>query len=88
MDTSKTYIPVSCDLVDQIEILATSKKSIKLVYLKMNKEVAENIQIRTWETLNKEEFLITKQGDRIRLDYILSLNGISFENSCSIAASL
>lgn len=83
MATIKSYIPVSCDLIDQIEIFATSKKIIKLVYIRNNKEVSKDILIKTWETSNKEEFLVTNQDDRIRLDHILSIDGIRFENSCS-----
>ncbi len=76
------YIPVSCDLLDKIEILATYKKQVLVVYADNDEFIEEQLTIKTWETSNKEEFLIAENGLKIRLDQIMSLNGETFKKTC------
>ena len=72
------YNSVSCDLVDRIEILATFKKSVKIIV-----DSPENIiegTIKTWFTKNKQEFLEMESGEQIRLDKIISIEGQPIHN--------
>jgi len=72
------YQRVSCDYYDYLEMYAVQKKPLLLAY---NDEhgatVKKHIQIKTLETKNKEEFLISTEGLRLRLDKIISLTPIS-----------
>lgn len=84
MKDPKIYKPVACDLVDQIEILATQKKQVELSYHTGKSIVTEKHILKTWETKNQEEFLITRSGLRVRLDKIQSIDGHTNEGACSI----
>lgn len=68
------YVPVACEIVDHIEILATQRKTVEIEYKKGNNIASTAAVIKTWFTKGKEEFLETKLGKKIRLDSILKLN--------------
>lgn len=72
------YKRVGCDFYDQLESYATLKKKIAIQYIdsSSSNSVYEEITIKTLETKNKEEFLISTSGLRIRLDKIISLNDL------------
>lgn len=83
--TTKTYKAVGCDFMDQIEILASRGKEVELTYLNEIGIAHKTITVlKTWETKEKEEFLITVDGLRLRLDYVLSIDGYTNSQSCSI----
>ena len=83
--TTKLYKPISCDYVDYIEILAMRRTAVNIIYLDQGKEqLLDDDRIVTWETKSKEEFLITKSGLRIRLDFIVSINGQKPGDQCRI----
>lgn len=81
MSNSK-YISVSCDLIDQIEINATQKSLINIKYKSEDKILIIQTRIKTWETKNKEEFLITESNQIIRLDRILELGDYTPKPFC------
>lgn len=72
------YQRISCDYYDFLEMYAVQKK---LLLLKYDDEhgatVEKHIQIKTLETKNKEEFMISTEGLRLRLDKIINLTPIS-----------
>ena len=84
MKDVQQYRPVGCDFVDQIEIFATQKKQVDVTYDNGNAIVTEQHVLKTWETKNKEEFLITVSGLRIRLDFIHAIDGHANSRICSI----
>ncbi|MBC8172528.1 MAG: hypothetical protein H7X71_01365 [Chitinophagales bacterium] len=71
------YKPVSCDLYDHLSALSVHGKRVSL---EIRDETGESkkltVQISDIVTKNKEEFLITDTGDSIRLDRIISWEGI------------
>lgn len=73
----ESYKPVDCGFVDLIEIAATQKKSGIIQYLEGEKLSSVEDQITTWESIEKQEFLFTKGGLKIRLDRIVSLFGMA-----------
>lgn len=83
MKKTDQYIPVSCDLVDQIEIKATNKSSVVIQYLNKGKEVVIEGVIKTWITRKHVEYLIMKDGTEIRLDRILLLDNQKFSATCT-----
>ncbi len=85
MKASEMYIPVSCDFVDQIEILATKRKEVEVVYHDVaSEERILRTVIKSWETKKKVEYLITISDERIRLDRIKSIDGFTNEGSCAL----
>ncbi len=67
------YQKVSCDFYDQLEAFATQKKELSISYWANDSLITNDIiTIKTLETKNKEEFLITTSGLRIRLDKIMT----------------
>jgi transcriptional antiterminator Rof (Rho-off) len=93
MTLSSVYQHVDPDFYDQIELLAQNEKEIKIFFFKDNVEVDSALgKVDTVIQENKAEFLQLKTGDRIRLDRIITLNGVpgpqynyyaSFGSSCS-----
>ncbi len=72
------YQRISCDYYDYLEMYAIQKQQLILKYKDAHNQTAEKkIQIKTLETKNKEEFMISTDGMRLRLDKIISLTPIS-----------
>lgn len=77
------YKPISCDFYDELEAAALRRLSNEIVYL--NEQGVETLVsgvVITLKTLNKEEFLTLDSGLTIRLDRLISLNGIKLANYC------
>ncbi|MBD0335041.1 MAG: hypothetical protein ICV62_06105 [Cyanobacteria bacterium Co-bin13] len=73
-----SYTPVSCDLQDQLESLATLRQSCQLVYRDESGEQheVEDLIVDIYAS-NHADFLKLQNGTEIRLDRIESLNGES-----------
>ena len=79
----ETYRPISCDFYDELELLAL-RKTVATIVIRKENEDTESIQdrIKTLLTKDKEEFLILENGQEIRLDKLVSVNGIELKNYC------
>lgn len=65
---------ISCNLYDELEIKATFGKNIDITYINTaGKESNISTRIKTLETKNKKEYLITDSDEKIRLDHIINL---------------
>lgn len=68
------YKRVDCNFYDHLEIHATYKERLEIIYEKENGgNETIIVKIKTLETKDKAEFLITDEGQQIRLDKIISL---------------
>jgi len=77
------YQPISCDYYDELEIVAMRQTVAQIVF--KNESGEENTistKIKTLQTRNSEEFLILENGDEIRLDKLISMNGKIVKNYC------
>jgi transcriptional antiterminator Rof (Rho-off) len=84
MKVNQSYVPVSCDFIDHIEICATRKKVVELIYHDNSQnEVRLGTRLKTWETKNKMEYLVTTDELRLRLDKVKAIDGFLNEGSCS-----
>ena len=79
---NKKYAPVSCEFVDHIEIAATNREMVEIVYKQNGKVITFKDRIITWQTIKKEEFLVTENNTVIRLYKIISLNGLELNSFC------
>lgn len=73
--TKNNYVRVSCNFYDQLEIHAMHGDQLAITFNE-NEEQTITIHtiIKTLQTINGEEFLITIDGLQIRLDRITELN--------------
>ena len=82
---NKKYKPIDCGYVDVIEHFATLRKPVKVAYLINGEEVQLTEVIKTWENTGVEEYMILKNGLRIRMDYIVSIEGQVSPGHCAIS---
>jgi len=70
------YIPIACHFYDELESAAVKRTLNTIVYLDENIEKTIEDYVVDFKTLNKEEFAVLKSGQKIRLDKIVSFNGL------------
>lgn len=83
MQEDKKYQPISCSQYDELELLAMRKTVCQIEYMDIENK-ASTIQdyIATLRTEKKEEFLVLGTGQEIRLDKIITINGIPIKDHC------
>ena len=85
MRYSDSYVPVGCSFIDYIEIFATERKKIELIYVdEANDPISVMTTLKTWETKDKVEYLVTVDGLLIRLDRVISIGGVSNDGRCIV----
>lgn len=75
-DNLPPYKLVHCSFRDQLEAAAVLKKDCRLEILKDGNTVEVSGKIRDIFTLKGAEYLLMEEGPSIRLDLIVSFNGI------------
>lgn len=82
----KQYIPINCGFHDLLLDRATRQSVVVLKYWKEGEQQQKEAIFKDVYTKQKEEFLLLKDGEIIRLDYIISVDGIPQpgDNSCKI----
>ncbi len=77
------YIPIACQFYDVLELHASRKEEVTIVFFESSKSVKTiKSKINTLVTKDKEEFLVLPDNTKIRLDQILSINDTQFYGSC------
>lgn len=79
------YSPIDCNYYDRLEAWATLRKDCDIAWINndgLKHEVKS--KILNLEIRNGAEYLIGEQGLQIRLDQLISVNGIPLEgHSCN-----
>lgn len=77
------YTPISCSFYDRLEEWATLRK-VCLIEYKQDSGETQTIEGRIIDFFIKEgiEYLKLKSGEEIRLDYLLTVNGLALPQSC------
>lgn len=78
---STDYLPIACTFYDELEAAAVKKIVSAIVYKENNETINIESRVIDFKTLNKEEFMILENGLSIRLDKIISFNGIKSQMS-------
>lgn len=77
------YTPIACGTYDLFEIAIMQQKEVELVY---KIETGETQVLRTTLvntlTQSKEEFVVLPDGQTIRMDHIVSLDGQTLAGHC------
>lgn len=70
------YIPIDCNYYDKIEETILFKKEVLLRFLGGDGQEQElNTKIRDTQALSGEEFILLPDGQKIRMDKIISIDG-------------
>lgn len=80
------YIPISCSYYDRLEAWAVRREQVHIIFKQPehdSEQQAEGI-IADLFSKDKAEYLELRSGERIRLDYIISVNNIAVpvSNAC------
>ena len=68
---------VSCDFYDELESKATIGKKVLITFINAEgKEATSSTKITDLKTENKKEYLITKEGEKVRLDQIIEMKDL------------
>ena len=77
------YQPISCNFYDELEALATLKKSCQISYKDINDKILTiSGVISDFFIKDKIEFLQLKNGQTIRLDYLIEVDGKPLKGYC------
>lgn len=74
---STSYIPINCEFHDLLEMLATTRKVVRIVF--RDAEGAGQVRIaKVVDVFSREgaEHLATSAGDLIRLDWLVEVAGV------------
>jgi len=83
-----TYLPIDCHFYDELEAAAVKKVKSTITYQdEQNAEQVIEGYIVDFIHINKAEYLVLKDGFKLRLDRIIKLNDkVSPSTSCAIKA--
>lgn len=74
MKEKSTYKPIACSFHDILLHHATLQDEVTLRYIENDK--AKEVKVRLLDVVTKsgEEFVILSNGERVRLDFVVSVN--------------
>lgn len=72
------YTPIDCSLHDRLEAAATLRRRVLLRYDAGDEQVEENGGIVDIRTRAGAEYLVLSSGTEVRLDRIVSMDGLPF----------
>jgi Rho-binding antiterminator len=80
---STDYRPINCSYYDELEAIATLRKRVQLIYESENGPVTlESVGILNLYAKEKEEFVVLTNGQTIRLDYLVEVDGKPVIKAC------
>lgn len=80
---STDYRPINCSYYDELEAIATLRKRVAVIYEgKQGQQKLEAVGIVNLYTKNKEEFVVLTNGQTIRLDHLISVDGKPVIKAC------
>lgn len=81
-ENSQPYQSIACSLYDTLEALATRKSDCVIIYKTENREQSVTSRIVDLFSHNGAEYLKLENGITIRLDTLITVNGISMNERC------
>lgn len=80
-NTEDNYAPIACGLYDHLEVFAIQRKVIDIKYNNLGSEVKlEDVMIESTIIRDGEEYLKLVSGEEIRLDKLLAIDDLVFNN--------
>jgi transcriptional antiterminator Rof (Rho-off) len=83
----EAYKPLSCELIDFLEVWASQKRRGEIVYFS-SEATRESIMagISTWVSRSGTEYLVLDSGGEIRLDRLITVFGVPFRRDEGISS--
>lgn len=82
---SQKYQPINCHFYDELELLAIRQKNCLIVYKEEGGNQVEKYGIITdFKIIDSAEYMLLKDGGKIRLDWLVSVDGKLLEGFCSL----
>ena len=80
----ENYRPISCDFHSELELLALRRSTVEIHYHSGHDgaEALDQAPILDIFTRNGEEFLLLPGQKEIRLDHLISVNGLKLVDFC------
>lgn len=79
----KPYQPISCTFYDELEALATLRQSCLIKYRdEKGTEAQVKALIKDFFIKDKVEFMLLNNGQQIRLDHLIEVDGKPLKNYC------
>ncbi|MCB0639668.1 MAG: hypothetical protein KDC54_23755 [Lewinella sp.] len=79
----QTYQPISCAFYDELELRALRRQRCEIVYQRPGQAaVTITTVIRDFQTRDQAEYMIVANGPDIRLDWLVSIDGIAQSGYC------
>lgn len=69
------YEPISCEFFDQLQVAIERKIPSTIVYVKNEHPHTLKGVVQTLDILEGKEFLVLKNQEKIRLDWVVTFNG-------------
>ena len=76
------YVPINCSFYDYLEEAATLGKLSTIEYLENGCVVHVESKIQTLDIKDKVEYMVLADNQAIRLDLLISFNGLPLPKSC------
>ncbi len=74
------YHPINCHFYDELELLAIRKKECEIIYQNdTGTPISITSKIIDFKIEEKVEYMVLEGGEKIRLDYLISVDGIKLE---------
>lgn len=72
----KAYIPINCSYYDELEAIATRRKTVEITYRGAEDQLLTiSARIVDFKIIEKTEYMILADEQKIRLDYLVSVDG-------------
>ena len=80
---SQKYQPISCHFYDELELLAIRQKNCLIVYLdEAGHQLEKEAIIIDFKIIDAAEYMLLKDGEKIRLDRLVSVDGKVLKGFC------
>ena len=82
---SHKYQPINCHFYDELELLAIRQKNCLIIYKDdAGNQVEKSAVITNFKIIDSAEYMLLRGGDKIRLDWLVSVDGKMLEGFCSL----
>ena len=81
---NQKYHPINCHFYDELELLAVRQQKCEIIFHTTSDKI-ESITdtIVDFKIINQAEYMVLEGGNKIRLDYLISVDGKKMEGySC------
>lgn len=81
------YTPISCSFYDRLEAWAVRRERVEIQFRSQENDAVQHVTgiIADLFSKDKAEYLIVSTGEKIRLDWLISVNNIPLPESGSCA---